>query len=66
MEITRKSAFTGRVRTRTLQVTHEQLAQWEAGELIQVAMPQLTDDEREFLQTGATQEEWDAMFKEAG
>ena len=36
----------------------------DAGELIQDALPMLNADLREFLLTGATPEEWDAMFKE--
>ncbi len=43
-------------------VTRAQWDAWQAGEYIQVAMPQLSPDEREFLLTGATPEEWDAAF----
>lgn len=37
---------------------------WQNGHLIQKAMPELTADEREFLLTGMTPEEWDAAFGE--
>lgn len=37
---------------------------WQNGALIQNAMPELTADEREFLLTGMTPEEWDATFGE--
>jgi hypothetical protein len=45
-----------------LNITEEQLAAWRDGMLIQTAMPQLTPDEREFLMTGISKEEWDAAF----
>lgn len=37
---------------------------WDAGELIQNAFPTLSADEREFVKTGITPQEWDAMFGE--
>ena len=42
-------------------VTRAQWNAWQAGEYIQRAMPQLGDEEREFLMTGATPQEWKAM-----
>lgn len=37
---------------------------WFNGEeLIQNALPELTDDEREFLMTGLTGEDWDSIFE---
>ena len=62
MEITRKSIFTGETRTMDLDITQEQYDAWLGGELIQVAMPHLTPDEREFIITGATPEEWAASL----
>lgn len=35
---------------------------WKAGERIQIAFPFLTAYEREFIKTGITSEEWDAIF----
>jgi hypothetical protein len=32
------------------------------GKLIQDAMPELSADEREFVKTGITGEEWDQLF----
>jgi hypothetical protein len=60
MLIVRKSMMTGIERTRNINVTPAQLRAWEGGALIQEAMPNLTSEEREFLMTGITQEEWDA------
>lgn len=62
MQITRTSPFTGAVNTREIAVTQAQLDAWQGGELIQVAMPHLSADDREFLMTGITPEEWDAAF----
>lgn len=63
MNITRRSPLTGREATMDLPVTEAQLAAWtDRKVLIQVAMPQLTDEEREFIMTGYTPEDWAAMF----
>ena len=62
MKVTRKSMLTGIVRTIDIDVTARQLEAWRRGEVIQDAMPNLTDAEREFLISGATQEEWANAF----
>ena len=62
MKITRRSMSTGIVRTLDLPVTQEQLDLWESGLVIQRAMPNLTADEREFIMTGITAEEWAKLF----
>ena len=62
MEITKTSIHSGITRTLTLDVTAEEVANWKAGELIQNAMPRLNADEREFIKTGITAEEWEEMF----
>ena len=59
MKITRTSIFSGIERTLDLPITQEQLAEWEAGGLIQKVMPDLTTSQREFVMTGVTDEEWD-------
>lgn len=56
--------FTGIVREIDLPVTSEQIDKWTAGAFVQDAFPQLTPDEREFLMTGVTKEEWDATFSD--
>jgi len=60
--IERESPFSGNKNTMALEVTEEQIAAWQGGELIQRAMPNLTADEREFLMTGITAEEWENTF----
>lgn len=62
MKITRISPFTGKEHTFDLNVTAEQIFRWQKGELIQNAMPQLTPDEREFIKTGITPDEWNDAF----
>lgn len=62
MKITRESSLTGIIRKKDIPVTQEQLDRWVAGELIQNAMPELTADEREFIKTGVTPEEWENVF----
>ena len=62
MKITRTSMFSGVTRTLDLPVTEEQVASWKAGTLIQQAMPELTADEREFVMTGVTAQEWSNEF----
>lgn len=63
MEITRRSLLTGAERTIEIPVSHTQLARWKAGELIQHVMPELSVEEREFIMTGITPEEWREHFK---
>ena len=47
-----------------IDVTQEQLNEWENGKLIQEAMPDLSPDEREFIKTGVSPNEWNKMFGE--
>lgn len=37
---------------------------WKAGELLQNAFPTLSADEREFVKTGITPQEWEDVFGE--
>ena len=60
MLIIRRSGLTGNISTMDIDVTQEQINEWEGGSLIQDAMPDLTPDEREFIMTGITQEEWES------
>ncbi len=62
MEITKTSIHSGITRTLNLDVTAEEIANWKSGELIQAAMPRLNADEREFIKTGITSQEWEEIF----
>jgi len=63
MLITRQSPFSGKMNSIEINVSQEQLERWERGEdLIQRLMPNLSADEREFIMTGNTKEDWETMF----
>jgi len=62
MKITKISPFTGATNTLDIDVTPEQLQAWEDGALIQNAMPHISADEREFIMTGITPQEWQEAF----
>jgi hypothetical protein len=64
MLITRKSLISGNTNTMSLPITEEQYNAWEQGTLVQVAMPHLTPDEREFVMSGITPTEWAETFGE--
>ena len=64
MIIEKESPFSGNVNRMDSPVTLAQIEAWKGGELIQRAMPNLTPDEREFLMTGITAEEWENTFGE--
>ena len=60
IEVTRKSM------ARILNVSEVELQIWMMGTPIQQAMPQLTPDEREFIMTGITPDEWNEVFYSLG
>jgi hypothetical protein len=62
MKITRTSVASGVTRTLDLDITPQQLLDYEKGTKIQYAFPNLTSSEREFFMTGITEDEWNAMF----
>jgi len=64
MLITKKNMITGVPHTMELDVTPQQIKAWENGMFIQDAMPNLSPDEREFILTGMTAEDWNALFAE--
>lgn len=66
MKITRKSVISGKTTTMNLNITEQQLADWtnNPGLLIHNAFPSLSPDEKDFLLTGITPEEWKAEFGE--
>ena len=64
MKIVRRSPFSGKVNTRDLPITEEEVRRWQGGELIQNVWPQLSPGDREFLMTGITDDEWDDLFKD--
>lgn len=62
MLITRTSPISGTTNSLEVNCTHQQLAAWESGVLIQNAMPNVEAPLREFVKSGVTPTEWTAMF----
>jgi len=66
MIVSRVSELTGNLNTMDIPVSDEALKLWESYSrpdrpLIQDYFPALNDDEREFIMTGITPQEWDDM-----
>ena len=64
MLIKRRSPFSGKENERDIPVNDYQMKMWMKGTPIQIAMPNVSADDREFIMTGITPEEWDNMFNE--
>lgn len=62
MKLTRTSPISGKKNTMDLDLTIDQITDWEKGAMIQDAMPNLTVDEREFIKTGITSEDWSELM----
>ena len=66
--IQKRSLFTGKINTMEIPLTErefqERIHRCLNGELIQEAFSDLSEDEREFLLSGATTEEWNEIFEE--
>lgn len=63
MRILRVSPLTGEWNEKELPITAEQLYAWEhLGKHIQDAMPHISPADREFVMTGLTEADWEAMF----
>ncbi len=67
--VTRTSILSGLTTHRQIDVDAGLLKRWEEGidrRLIQDAFPHLNADDREFIMTGITPDEWKATFAEYG
>jgi hypothetical protein len=64
MKVTRTSFYSGVTRTLDLDITEAQVQAYQDGAMIQIAFPNLSDADREFILTGVTGEEWIEMFGE--
>ena len=66
MQITRISQLSGKTHTLDLNVTLDQMERFEVrkitGEYVQTIFPELPKEEREFILTGITPEEWNSTF----
>ena len=61
MLITKTSMLSGNTSSMDIDVSQDQIDLWQGGSLIQNVMPDLSADEREFIMTGVTPEEWDSI-----
>ena len=59
------SQLSGKTHSMEIDVSEKQIALWREGALIQDVMPSLSADEREFLMTGITPDEWNEMFAQS-
>ena len=63
MLVTRVSSLSGISHTMDLNVTQDQLNRYEIGlGLLHDIFPDLPRDEREFIKTGITPQEWEEIF----
>jgi len=63
MKITKRSPRTGIENSMDLPITWAELDAWLKGPgLIQTMLPQLNAEQREFLLTGYTPEDWEILF----
>ena len=65
MLVRKTSILSGVERVREMDVTREQLQRWASGEKIQNVFPDLSADDREFIMTGVTGEEWEEFWEES-
>ena len=68
IQVTRQSIITKKINTMELPITQEHLDTYETvGDiLIQDAFPNLDAEQREFILTGVTPQEWNDTFGEEG
>lgn len=64
MKVIRRSPFSHKVHEMDLPISERQLKKWQGGAMVQDAFPNLSDEEREFILTGVTPEEWEEAFGE--
>lgn len=65
MIINRKSVLSGISHSKNIPVNPDDYAAWKSGlGNIQELMPYLNEDDREFILSGITPEEWDSAFSE--
>lgn len=63
MIVTRISSLTGEFHQKDLDITEEQMKEFEKRDKpIQLIFPHLSADDREFILSGITKEEWDKII----
>ena len=56
--------ISGKMNTMDLPISNEQIESWQSGSFVQDVFPDLTSDQREFLITGITPNEWNETFEQ--
>lgn len=64
LDVTNTSSYSGKEHTLRISAKPCQFTLWNAGGLIQECFPDLTPDEREFITSGITPQEWEELFGE--
>jgi len=67
MQVSKMSPFTGNINTMTLDISPNQMAEFSdprRTRLVQDIFPNLSQDEREFIMSGTTPDDWKQMFGE--
>ena len=65
VSFTKVSPLTGNTHTKEFEMTEEQYHAYQSGQgLIQEIFPHYSASDREFLQTGICDEEWESLFSE--
>lgn len=65
MLITRTCMYSNISRTKEIDITEEQYQQWiDTNQPINRMFPHLSDNDREFIISGITPDEWDEAFRE--
>jgi hypothetical protein len=63
MQVTKQSRISGKISSMDLDITSDQLERINLKiELIQNIVPHLSSEQREFLITGITPDEWNELF----
>ena len=60
--VIRRSPFSGKLHAMRVAATRAQFDAWNGGKMVQDAFPTLNADEREFIKTGITPQEWKDAF----
>jgi len=63
MLVKKVSTISGKENTMDLPITQMQVYRWQQGGSIQDVFPELSNEEREFLKSGITPEEWKELWK---
>jgi uncharacterized protein (DUF779 family) len=64
MKLSKRSIISGKINEMNLDITEEQYFSWKTGDLVQNVFPHLNSEEREFIVSGITPQEWKEVFGE--